>query len=686
MTYRFSKRMLRIQTRLFEDPSQQCHLQPVSIYWGRANEKRGSVARGLVSERYVYTSSFRRLTGLILLRTDVLVHFASTLQWEDAIDRTRSLPQNLRHIARILRGGFEKQRQVSLGPRLQSRKQVIDQLVSLAQESDSEIKRPNQTRRAAKQLVANLSYPTMRLLRLILFYFWRSAYDDIKLTHLDRIQDIAKTHTLVYVPNHRSHIDYLVLSYFLFLHGYAIPYIAAGENLNLPVVGPLLRRCGAFFMRRSFRDDPYYRNMLQNYLELLVREGTSIEFFIEGTRSRSGWMLEAQKGFLHMLMELDARGLSRPIALVPVYISHEKLIEIGSYQKELSGFKKQRESILDLFRTLRLIPKNMGSITTKVGYPIDLTSFVAENGSSPRCVVKLANQVVESINDTVFVSPTNLLALAVYSFGLYECKPSELIQRMDFLKGLLRVVSLQHDYTLTDLSAVDIVARAEALDLLTIKGDKVDLSTESRIELGWYRNNVLHTLVTPALLAVILLHQHEPTTRSNVIRSAAGLFPYIAGVTQIPMKLRSINSWLTHLMNAQLVDSVPEHRVFKTSHADRLDLLTSLEHLILPLLESMYVTLACLYRQESSKVSVENLINNAISVTSAMAEQKQDNTLNFYERRFFTTLVKKLQQYQQVIPNESGELQTHPNLLQIYERAQSVFDQKFITQVDSHLV
>ena len=136
-----------------------------------------------------------------------------------------------------------------------------------------------------------MSYPTIRVLEGLLSWFWHRIYDGVDIQGFERLEQMAHTHTLVYAPCHRSHVDYLVLSHALFGLGLMLPHIAAGDNLNIPVIGKLLRRGGAFFMRRSFRNDPIYRAVIREYLNEVFSRGHSVEYFIEGGRSRTGRML-----------------------------------------------------------------------------------------------------------------------------------------------------------------------------------------------------------------------------------------------------------------------------------------------------------------------------------------------------------------------------------------------------------
>ena len=147
------------------------------------------------------------------------------------------------------------------------------------------------------------------------------------------------------MPCHRSHVDYLLLSYVIYFENLAIPYIAAGNNLNVPIIGRILRGGGAFFIRRSFKNNPLYASVMRAYIQQLMAQGTPLEYFIEGGRSRTGRMLKPKLGMLDMSIEGYMKTQARPLAFVPVYIGYEKLLEGKSYLGELYGEQKQGESL-----------------------------------------------------------------------------------------------------------------------------------------------------------------------------------------------------------------------------------------------------------------------------------------------------------------------------------------------------
>ena len=166
----------------------------------------------------------------------------------------------------------------------------------------------------------------------------------------NELAKVAPGKGLVYLPNHRSHVDYLLLSYLVHAQGLAPPHIAAGANLNFPIVGPLLRRGGAFFLRRSFKGEPLYAAVFREYLHAMLAKGFPIAYFIEGGRSRSGRTLAPKGGLLGMTVESFMREHPRPLLLVPVHFSYEKLLEGRTLVAELEGQPKEGESLGALVR------------------------------------------------------------------------------------------------------------------------------------------------------------------------------------------------------------------------------------------------------------------------------------------------------------------------------------------------
>src|SRR5205814_2945617 len=112
-----------------------------------------------------------------------------------------------------------------------------------------------------------------------------------------------KKHSIIFLPSHRSHVDYVSLHIICFRLGISLPTVVAGDNLNFPIVGPFLQHAGAMWIRRSFDNDPLYTTLVQTYLDTMLQNGYNLECFIEGTRSRTGKLLQPRFGILSFLLE-----------------------------------------------------------------------------------------------------------------------------------------------------------------------------------------------------------------------------------------------------------------------------------------------------------------------------------------------------------------------------------------------
>lgn len=373
-------------------------------------------------------------------------------------------------------------------------------------------------RHHAREIAADFSYPFALLMRPLLRRLWRHLYDDVTLHHGDAHGEIIAGHTPVYLPCHRSHIDYLLLPYLLDARDLPVPHAAAGDNLNLPILGRILRWGGAFFVRRSFRDDRLYGAVFQSYITTLLRYGVTLEYFIEGGRSRTGRLREPRFGLLDMTVRAGLAYPERPLVLIPVHIAYESVAEGEHYLDELAGRPKQRESLRSLWHGLLALRQRRGEVHVNLGEPLYLQSLLdrqypdwRESAHSallerpdwlPPIVTRIAKRIACCINDAVVVTPIGLLACVVLDAYPQPLADGDLIQRYAALQRLLRQWRYSERCIVTERNGADAIARACRLALLQRpEAGMVAASPEQAGLLAYHRNGLHHVLALPIEIA-----------------------------------------------------------------------------------------------------------------------------------------------------------------------------------------
>ena len=283
--------------------------------------------------------------------------------------------------------------------------------------------------KSASPILAQLcSSPNETSLR-IMTYFLTCAFDLIfsrfvvhGLTVIDELVELQESVSIVLVPTHRSHLDYLLLSYVCFCCGLKLPHIAAGDNLNLPIVGEFLRQCGAFFIRRSFKSDQLYKNTISNWVSSLVEEGHSLEFFIEGTRSRNGRIKPPKFGILNYILngkELES-SKKRDIMFVPISFGYDYVFESATYAKESIGHTKTRESIFELIKSAYSLLSSVnskGDVHVSFGLPV-----LIKHGENVRSVSSLANNIIKNIICTIPLTMASLFSFVLFAASRWNIR------------------------------------------------------------------------------------------------------------------------------------------------------------------------------------------------------------------------------------------------------------------------
>ena len=529
-------RLLAAEVRaVVADPSIDIQLVPVVILWGRSPDKQESILKALFAETWRNPGVFRQFLAVLLHGRQTLVRFNAPLSLRELVHggaAPLSETQASRKVSRILRVHFSRQRQMAIGPDLSHRNTQIETLLAsdpvrmaISEESAklgiSSGEAHSKANKFALEIASDYSYGTTRALELFVNWLLEHLYDGIEMHNFDAVTQIAPGQGIVYVPCHRSHVDYLLLSFLIHRNGLTTPHIAAGVNLNMPLVGSLLRRAGAFFLRRSFKGEPLYAAVFHEYLHLMLARGFPIEYFIEGGRSRTGRTLAPKAGILGMTIASFVRSHSRPLVFVPVYIGYERLIEGPTYVRELAGRPKQRESLWSLLTSIRNIRRIYGRVHVNFGDPLPLSGFLDRyradwrserdeaggewvRGATREAAFTLATR----INDAAVINPVSLIALALLATPRCTADVHGLRRLIGHFQALDAAAPYSPQRIACDLDPAQIIAHTERLGIVEQIphpfGNLVRVVEAQVQQLPYFRNNVLHLFAVPALIACLV--------------------------------------------------------------------------------------------------------------------------------------------------------------------------------------
>ncbi len=649
-------------------PELDIQLIPCSVLWGRKPGKEQQ-------EKHAYLkpmNRLRKISAILFSGRDCLIRISPVVSLRYMADHHGTDNTIAYKLARVARIHFSRQKLAASGPDQPKRQILIERLLAspvvnqaIREEADSKQISYDSARKNARvmldEVAADFNYSLIKKGDRLLGWLWNRIYQGLNISNASSVRNLAQTgHEIIYLPCHRSHMDYLLLSYVLYHEGMVPPHIAAGINLNFFPAGPIFRRCGAFFIRRSFKGDKLYSTIFREYLAELFSRGYAVEYFTEGGRSRTGRLLPAKTGILAMTLQTILRGLNRPVALVPVYIGYEHVMEVSTYTKELSGKKKEKENAGLVLRSIRKL-RNFGQGYVNFGEPVLLNQFLNEQvpewsqdidvsgNSKPAWLTPVVNQlafkIMTHINDAAATNALALCATALLASRQRSLSRGRLITQVESYLSLLNNVPYSNTSTTPDQSATAMVEHACSLNKFTIDtdsmGDVISLDRRQSVLMTYYRNNIIHLLALPSLIAQALISYHH-LTFSELTNKISLVWPLLKNELflslDIPDADEKIRDGLAELERQQLVEINQDKIAINPA---KTQVLILLGHTISETLQRYAITLNLLERNPS--MPPEELETHGQEIAQRLAQIHGINAPEFFDKGVFVTLLETLE-------------------------------------------
>jgi len=687
--------------------SRDVQLIPVTVLVGRAPDKETGLAKILFSESWEVAGRLRRLLSTLVNGRNTFVRFSPPVSLREAGEEGLDESRTLRKVSRLLRVHFRRVRGAAIGPDLSHRRTVVGKILNSApvrkaimdkasSDNISEHKARKIARGYAYEIAADYSYSFVRIASFAFTWFWNRIYDGVELHHFNEFQEAAPNFEVIYVPCHRSHIDYLLVSYFVYHRGFVPPHIAAGVNLNLPVLGRFLRKGGAFYLRRSFRTQKLYSAVFSEYLSTIQGEGTAIEYFVEGTRSRTGKLLQPKSGMLTLSVRSFLRAPTRPVMFQPIYIGYERLVEGNSYIAELSGKEKQTETLGDLINIFKILRQRYGKVHVSFAEPIFLDDLLDKYEPAWRepdelsdrkppwlspLVDELGKEIMTGINETAHVSPVNLLAAIILATPKHAITRDDLIDSLALYIDLLQHCAYSDRITFTARSPEAIVDYGIEIDVLRSQphplGEIIDINTDQAVRLNYFRNNVSHLLALPSLVAACFLNSRK-VAPGAIRRIASAVYPFLKAELFLPWHLDGFESacfrfveWLRDkgLLLPDGGDEIFERPEGASKEAFHLRLLG---RALLQTYERYYITVAVLAKNGPGTLTRPELERLCALTAQRITQLNEFAAPDFYDKTLFRQFIELLRSNGIINLNPDGKYEFTELLDQISDDAKLI--------------
>jgi len=453
--------------------------------------------------------------------------------------RERDLEQQAVLLRQQLLRQINRHRQSITGPILKTREELKEQILTSERLQEFmeqfAVKRETPLYKLRKEadgyideIAAKYNNFVIKFGAILVRWILESMFEGVTVNRdiLNQVKTMAQRGPVIFIPCHKSHIDYLILSYILHINNMPCPHIAAGKNLSFWPVGPFFRGGGAFFIRRTFKGAVLYSKVFSEYVCRLLAEGFNIEFFIEGGRSRTGKLILPKLGLLSIILNAYRERVCEDLIFAPIYIGYDRVLEENAYLREIQGGQKEPENFLQVLKARKFLKKRFGRIYIKFKEPISIKDVLTrfdtpfEKMSSKEQNILCRNlgfRIINAINAVTVVTPHALAASALLNASkerLTYQQLSEIIETyLDYLssQGAPLADTLLMDQTRAIENALDSFVQSKFIEKIDAKKEEIEGETEFKIilhkrsALSYYQNSCIAFFIPAAITGLVIL-------------------------------------------------------------------------------------------------------------------------------------------------------------------------------------
>ncbi len=485
----------------------------------------------------------RRLVILFTKPSKVFVEISQPVNLKILLSHQDNAGLSIEHqamnIRQTLLTGLNQHKNSITGPALQSREEMKENILTTGRfrefmnnYSAARNIPSHEVRKKAdaylEEIAANYSIRLIKIVAVIVGWIMNIMFEGVTTNNdsLTKIKTMSQKGPLVLIPNHKSHIDYLILSYVLYKNKMPCPHIAAGKNLSFWPMGPIFRGGGAFFIRRTFRGAVLYSKVFTEYIYKLLKDGFNIEFFIEGTRSRTGKLVLPKLGLLSILLEAYRNGACKDMTFVPIYIGYDRVLEEKSYINEIEGQKKEPENLLQVIRARKFLKRRYGKVYIQFHDPLSINDLFTQWGKTLAEMEakeknafcrNLGHRIINSINKATVVTAHGLLASAALNLSgnnfSFEKIKAVVETYITYLYSndakLADTLYMDQDHTIQN--AFDSYVQRKLIEPVPRTVDNPDtarlffVKKDKRTALEYYKNNCIAFFIPAAITAIEIL-------------------------------------------------------------------------------------------------------------------------------------------------------------------------------------